>query len=93
MIGAAIVLAVLAAMYWGACYFFRSCRGNKAWKGDPSSPDSPPGTAARRSEMRGDLPQRTQRAQRAERERETFNGERREDSVDRRDQIDEGTGV
>ena len=76
MIGAAIVLAVLAAMYWGACYFFRSCRGNKAWKGDPSSP------------IRGDLPQRTQRAQRTERERETFNGERREDSVDRVDRID-----
>jgi hypothetical protein len=32
MIGAAIVLAGLAAMYWGACYFFRSCRGNKAFR-------------------------------------------------------------
>jgi hypothetical protein len=37
VIGAAIVLAVLAAMYWGACYFFRSCKGNKAFRDVPEA--------------------------------------------------------
>lgn len=37
MICAAIVLAILSLMYWGACYFFRSCRGNKAFRDVPDA--------------------------------------------------------